>query len=80
VAAALAGLNTDTPADDREERLAAMLAGGRQGQAILAALDLVQAGPNVDPPALRAAVLTLRLAGQTASARKIALQSLLTAR
>ncbi len=80
LAAALAGLNTDTPADDREERLAAMLAGGRQGQAILSALDLVQAGPNVDPPALRAAVLTMRLAGQTASARKIALQSLLTAR
>jgi hypothetical protein len=80
LAAALAGLGAEAPADDREARLAAMLAGGRQGQAILAALELVQAGPDVDPPALRAAVLTLRLAGQTASARKIALQSLLAGR
>ena len=37
----------------------------------------VQSGANADPPALRAAVLTLRLAGQTESARKIALQALI---
>ncbi len=77
-AAALAGLTAERPADDRETRLAEMLAGGRQGEAILAALDLLQPGPAVDPPALRAALLTLRLAGQTASARTIALQTLLT--
>jgi hypothetical protein len=78
LAAALAGLTAEKRADDREERLAALLAGGRQGQAMLGALDLVAAGPDVDPPALRAAVLTLRLAGQTTSARRIALQTLLT--
>ena len=77
LAAALAGLCAESPADDREARLTAMLGEGRQGQAILGALDLVQAGAAVDPPALRAALLTLRLAGQEASARTIALQTLL---
>ncbi len=77
LAAALQGLTADEPADDREQQLASMLGAGRQGQAILAALDIVQSGANVDPPALRAAVLTLRLAGQTESARTIALQTLL---
>jgi hypothetical protein len=76
-AAALAGLTADEPADERETRLAGMLAAGRQGQAILAALELLQAGPAVDPPALRAALLTLRLAGQEASARQIAVETLL---
>jgi hypothetical protein len=80
LAAALAGLTARTATDDREERLAALLASGRQGQAILAALDLLQAGPGVDPPALRAALLTLSLAGQGASARSIALQTLLPGR
>ncbi len=75
--AAMAGLSAESPADDREARLTALLAEGRQGQAILGALDLVEAGAAVDPPALRAALLTLRLAGQDASARKIALQTLL---
>ena len=75
--AALQGLTADTPADDREQQFASMLGAGRQGQAILAALDIVQSGANADPPALRAAVLTLRLAGQTESARKIALQALI---
>ena len=42
--AALAGLAAETPADDREARLAALVAGGRQGQAILAALDLLRPG------------------------------------
>ncbi len=76
-AAALAGLTAERPIDDRESRLAEMLAAGRQGQAIIAALDLVHAGPAVDPPAFRAALLTLRLAGQEASARRIAIQTLL---
>ena len=77
-AAALAGLAAEAPADDRERRLAGLLvAEGRQGRAILEALDLVQSGAQVDPPALRAAVLTLRLAGQTEAARAIALQTLL---
>jgi hypothetical protein len=75
--AALAGLAAETPADDREERLAALVASGRQGQAILAALGLLQPGSRVDPQALRAALLTLALAGQETSARTIALQTLL---
>ena len=77
-AAALEGLAAETPADDREARLALMLAGGRQGQALIEALALVGAGPAVDPQALRAALLTLRLAGQADGARAIALQTLLT--
>ena len=77
VAAALAGLAGDPPRDDRELRLRDLATGGRQGQAILAALDLVQGGAEVDPPALRAALLTLRSAGQEESARAIALQTLI---
>jgi len=76
-AAALAGLGATAPADGREAELAATLAEGRQGEAILAALALVEAGPAVDPPALRAALLTLRLAGQEQAARAIALETLL---
>ncbi|MFO1142087.1 MAG: hypothetical protein U1E59_06800 [Amaricoccus sp.] len=75
--AALAGLAAEAPADDRERRLAAMVAEGRQGRAILAALDLVQSGAPIDPQALRAAILSLRLAGQAEAARAIALQTLL---
>ena len=75
--AALDGLTAQAPADDREARLAELIAVGRQGEAILAATALVQAGPAVDPPALRAALLALRLAGQEPAARAIALQSLL---
>jgi hypothetical protein len=77
LAAALAGLTERTPADDREAELAAQLAAGRQGAALLAALALLRAGEAVDPPALRAALLTLRLAGQEPAARAIALQTLL---
>ena len=81
VAAALAGLAGDPPR--RRPRGCGsrdLATGGRQGQAILAALDLVQGGGEVDPPALRAALLTLRLAGQEESARAIALQTLLAGR
>jgi hypothetical protein len=77
LAAALAGLTEQTPADDREAGLAAQLAAGRQGAALLEALALLRAGEAVDPPALRAALLTLRLAGQEQAARAIALQTLL---
>jgi len=79
-AAALAGLAAETPADDRERGLAALLAEGRQGRALLEALALVQSGERTDPPSLRAAMLALRLAGQGAAARTIALQTILTAR
>lgn len=76
-AAALDGLTAAQPADERERALAATVASGRQGQAILEALGLVRAGAAVDPQALRAAMLTLRLAGQTEAARAIALETLL---
>ena len=42
------------PPTTASARLAAMVAEGRQGRAILAALDLVQSGARTDPPALRA--------------------------
>jgi hypothetical protein len=76
-AAALGGLTAAEPADDRERGLAATVAAGRQGEAILAALALVRAGAAVDPPSLRTALLTLRLAGQPEAARAIALETLL---
>lgn len=77
LSAALAGLAGAPPADDREAQLAGLLDGGRQGEAILAALALLQAGDEVAPPELRAGLRTLRAAGQDASARAIALQTLL---
>jgi len=74
---ALAGLTANAAADDRERRLAGLVAAGRQGEALLDALSLVAAGPAVDPQGLRAALLTLRLAGQEAAARTIAVETLL---
>lgn len=77
LAAAFAGLGASEPADERERTLAETVASGRQGRAIIEALDLlVPAGP-VDPQSFRAALLTLRLAGQGAAARTIALETLL---
>lgn len=75
--AAIEGLTRREPTTPRETRLAEMVAEGRQGEAILAALDLVSAGTAVDPSALRAALFGLVRAGQEASARRIALQTLL---
>ncbi len=77
LAAAFAGLAAEAPADERERALAEAVAAGRQGRAILGALDLLAPGGAIDPPSLRAALLTLRLAGQPEAARTIALQTLL---
>ena len=70
-----------SPADDREARLAATsrraVARGRRSSPPSTSC---RRGAAVDPPALRAALLTLRLAGQDASARTIALQTLLAGR
>ena len=77
LAAAIAGLAASEPADERERGLAADVASGRQGRAIVAALDLLVPGGAVDPPSLRAAILTLRLAGQDDAARTIAIETLL---
>lgn len=73
-----AGLTAGEAADDRERALAALVASGHQGGALLAALALLADGADVDPQGLRAALLTLRLAGQEEAARTIALQTLLT--
>jgi hypothetical protein len=75
--AALAGMTLVAPAGDRERHLARLLEEGRQGEALLEVLELLAEGPQVDPPALQAALWTLRQAGLVASARKIALQTLL---
>ncbi len=77
LAAAFAGLSASEPADERERTLAGYVAAGEQGRAIVAALDLLVPAGAVDPPALRAALLTLRLAGQGGAARTIALETLL---
>lgn len=77
LAAALAGLDAVAPSDPREERLAALLAEERVGEAVIGALDLLAAGPLIDPPALRAAVFALAGAGLREPARRIALQTLL---
>jgi hypothetical protein len=77
--AALAGLGLDTPGDEREARLANMVDEGRQGEAILTALGLVEDGESVDPLSLRAALFTQRRAGPAEAAREIALQTLIRA-
>jgi hypothetical protein len=75
--AALRGLADRPPRDDRETRLAGMIAEGRAGEAILEALALLEPGPAVDPAALEAALFTLSAAGQRDAARAVALQTLL---
>ncbi len=75
--AAIEGLRSRPPADEREQGFASDLSEGRQGEAVLAALELVGQGAAVDPPALRAALFALREAGQAHAARTIALQTLL---
>ncbi|MBP7002622.1 hypothetical protein [Amaricoccus sp.] len=77
LAAALAGLADRPPADERETRLAAEVADGAAGTAIVEALALAAPGPAIDPASLTAALFALRAAGQTDSARAIALQALL---
>lgn len=75
---AIEGLAAGAAADDRERHFADLIASGRQGEALLGAIALLADGPAVDPQALRAALLTLRLAGQEKAARAIAVETLLT--
>lgn len=75
--AALSGLRGGAPDGPRQTRLAEAIDEGRQGEAILMALDLLSAGTAIDPPALRDALFALVRAGQETSARRIALQTML---
>jgi len=75
--AALEGLQTRDPVDAREVRLRAMLDSGRQGRALIEALELLPLRGPADPAAFRAALHVLNAAEQTAAARRIALQTLL---
>lgn len=75
--AAEAGLSANAPADDRETALAGLTASDQTGEAMLEALDLFAAGADADPPALRAGLFALRSAGAEATARRIAIQTLL---
>lgn len=75
--AAFEGLRSDKPADERGVRLLDLLAEGRQGEAIIGALALLEGGTRVDPPGLAAALRVLREAGQEESARRIAIETLL---
>ena len=77
--AALAGLGATAPNEEREHRLATMIDEGRQGEAIITALDLLEAEEGVDPVSLRTALFALKQAGQEEAARVIALQTLIRA-
>ncbi|WP_424928199.1 hypothetical protein [Amaricoccus tamworthensis] len=61
----------------RDVRLQRMLREKRQGEALFAALDLLQGGTDLAPDSLRSALLLLRKAGQEETARKIAIQTVL---
>lgn len=75
--AALAALEPDAAGAPAQGPREDMLARGRVGEAILAALAQIQSGAASDPRSLQTALATLRRAGQEKSARKIALQTLL---
>lgn len=69
---------TDIPPDTASaRRLFEILDNGNQGEAILAALTLISAGAESDPESIRTALYILSSAGQSAAARRIAVQILL---
>ncbi len=78
VATALTAFSDRPPAGQRETLLAGLSGAGRNGEALLAALDLVATGPS-DPAAFGAGLFGLARAGQETAARRIAIQSLLAA-
>lgn len=75
--AALEGLRASGPAGERAQRLLDHLEAGRQGEALIGALALLEGGTQVDPSNLGAALRVLREAGQEESARQIAIETLL---
>lgn len=68
------------PDGPRAAGLAALIADGRPGEALLRALALLDAGTGVDPDDLAAALFALRALGQEETARRIAAETLLLAR
>lgn len=71
------GLWSDAPDTPTANLLAETLASGRQGAAILSALELLANGALSDPESIRAGLYTLREAGQEDAAKRLAIQILL---
>ncbi len=71
------GLEPRGALDIRERRFGDLVAAGNEGEALLGALDLLEAGDAIDPSSLQAALYALTVAGQEETARRIALQTLL---
>lgn len=77
VAAALRGLAGGAAADERQRRIVATIAAGGAGEALIEALGLLAAGPDIDPASLEAALFAVTAAGQRDAARAIAVETLL---
>jgi hypothetical protein len=75
--AVVSAFSSAAPEGEYAEQLAAKLQEGRQGEAILDALDLLANGYDMAPDTLRSALFILRMAGQDPAARAIAAQTLL---
>jgi hypothetical protein len=75
--AVVSAFSSAAPEGGYAEQLAGKLQEGRQGETILAALDLLADGDDSAPATLRSALFILRMAGQDPAARAIAAQTLL---
>lgn len=71
------GLEGDAPDNQTAKQLLNQLEQGQQGQVILASLRLLANGALADPEGVRTALYVLGAAGQSAVARRIAVQILL---
>ena len=71
------GLNGPIPDSSTATQMLKMLEDGRQGQAILASMRLLSSGAMADPEGVRIGLYVLSAAGQSAVARRIAVQILL---
>jgi hypothetical protein len=71
------GLSGPLPESPATARLLDLLEEGQQGQAILASLRLLSSGALADPEGVRTGLYVLVAAGQSATARRIAVQILL---
>ncbi len=71
------GLNGPLPDSPATARLLDLLEEDRQGQAILASLQLLSGGALADPEGVKTGLYVLVAAGQSAAARRIAVQILL---